>query len=220
MRETERTEVIKRAKALVLEDPEKREQIRKNFAAAKPVIDQLVEVGYEIETLADLRHQGKPWKSALPVLLRWLPKVDSPDIKDEIVRCLSVPWLGNTGTALLIEEFRKAAPSNEMLAWTIGNALSIVDVKGFEGQIIELCRNRETGMARQMLVLGLARFNSAEAQQAALELLEDESVKLHAVIALGKMKSRRALPVLERLLADKRSIIRREARKAIKNIAR
>jgi len=40
------------------------------------------------------------------------------------------------------------------LAWAIGNALSIVDVKGFEEQIIELCRNRKYGTARQMVVLG------------------------------------------------------------------
>jgi hypothetical protein len=218
MRETERAEVIKRAKTVVLEDPEKREQIKQNFAAAKPIVDELAQVGYRVETLADLRHQRKPWKSALPVLLRWLPKVDNPDIKDEIVRCLSVPWLGNAGTAVFIEEFRKSAPLNEMVAWTIGNALSIVDVRGFENQIIELCRNPTYGMTRQMLVLGLGRFHDAGAEDTALELLKDESVKLHAVIALGKMKSRRAIPELEKLLADKKSILRREARKAITSI--
>jgi hypothetical protein len=220
MRETERAEVIKRAKAEVLGDPEKREQIRQNFAAAKPIIDELAQVGYRVESLADLRHQGKPWKSALPVLLRWLPKVDNPDIKDEIVRCLSVPWLGDAGTAVFIEEFRKSAAINEMVAWTIGNALSIVNVRGFENQIIELCRNPTYGMTRQMLVLGLGRFHDTAAEDTALDLLKDESVKLHAVIALGKMKSRRALPELEKLLADKKPIIRREARKAITSITR
>jgi hypothetical protein len=32
-------------------------------------------------------------------------KVDDPDVKDEIIRCLSVPWIGSKATAQLIEEF-------------------------------------------------------------------------------------------------------------------
>lgn len=220
MNNDERAEVIRKARESILQDPEKRHVIERNVADAKPIIEELAGLGYHIETLADLRHQGKSWKSALPIVLRWLPKTANPDIKDELVRCLSVPWLGNSGTALLIEEFRKAAPSNAMLAWTIGNALSVVDVKGFENQIIELCRNPVYGMARQMLVLGLNRFGSTEAEDTALQLLHDESVELHAVIALGKMKSRRALPELKKLLTEKRAVVRREARRAITNIAR
>jgi hypothetical protein len=216
--DAQRKEIIKKARAIGGENPEKRQQIEANFAVAKPIIDELIELGYGVETLADLREQGKPWKTALPTLLRWLPKIDNPDIKSEVVRCLSVPWLGNTGTAQFIEDFRKWASINEMVAWTIGNALSIVDVNGFENQIVELCKNPTYGMTRQMLVLGLARFSNAEAEDTALELLKDESVKLQAVIAVGKMKSRRALPELERLLVDKKAIIRREAQKAITKI--
>jgi hypothetical protein len=243
MRNDERAEVIKRVQESVLQDPAKREHFLKVQSLTKPIIEELAEIGYNLERLGDLRHKGKPWKSALPVLLRWLPKVDDPGIKDEIVRCLSVPWLGNKGTALLIDEFRKYAPilpnapnpwvGNQLieltdeekksgpffhLAWAIGNALSIVDVRGFESQIIELCRNATYGITRQMLVLGFGRFQRVEAEETALEVLRDESVKLHAVMALGKMKSRRALPELEKLLADKKPAIRKEARKAITSI--
>jgi hypothetical protein len=218
MNNTERMEIMKRARAVAQEDPQKRTQIKENYAVAKPIIDELAGLGYRVETLGDLRHQGSAWKTALPLLLRWLPKIENPDIKAEIVSCLSVPWLGNKGTAALIEEFKKWSPAMEMLAWTIGNALSIVDVEGFESQIIELCRNPAYGMTRQMLVLGLGRFRSGEAEDTALELLKDESVKLHAVLALGEMKSKRALPALEQLLANEKSVIRREARKAIKRI--
>jgi HEAT repeat protein len=166
-------------------------------------------------------------------------------VKDSIVRCLSVPWVGNKATAELIEEFRRYAPilpnptnvwvGNKMrelsdeekkagpffqLAWTIGNALSIVDVSGFEGQILELCRNRKYGAARQMLVLSLGRLGGSEAEETAVQLLRDEGVQLHAIGALGKMKSKRALFELERLVADKRPEVRKEARKAITKIMR
>ena len=93
MKDTERAEAIKRDRALVLEDPQKREHFVKFRALSKPIIDELSGLGYHVESLGELRHQGKPWKSALPALLRWLPKIDNPDVKEEIVRCLSVPWL-------------------------------------------------------------------------------------------------------------------------------
>src|SRR5436305_58237 len=82
--------------------PDEAEQIRNYSAAAQPVLDELRGLDYRLEALGDLRHQGKPWKSALPVLLRWLPIVDDPGVKEDIVRCLSVPWVGNTATAQLI----------------------------------------------------------------------------------------------------------------------
>src|SRR3974390_2002855 len=42
---------------------------------------------------------GKPWNAALPVLLRRLPRIDDPSLNESIVRCLSVPWIGNHATA-------------------------------------------------------------------------------------------------------------------------
>ena len=95
-----------------------------------------------------------------------------------------------------------------------------MDVKGFEGEIIKLCRNMKYGAARQMLVLGLGRFRSSEAEETAVELLSDEQVQIHAVGALGQMKSKRALFELEKLMTDKRAGIRKEARKAITKIMR
>ena len=232
-------------KQQALEDPARREQFERYLFIARPILDELSGLGYEIDTLDDLRHQLKPWKTAVPALLRWLPKIEDPSVKESIVRCLSVPWVGNQATAELIDEFKKYAPilpkppnlwvGNQLreiseeekklapffsLAWTIGNALSIVDVKGFEKQIIELCRNNRYGAARQMLVLGLGRIRSSEAEETGVELLNDDQVQIHAIGALGKMKSKRALFELEKLMTDKRALIRKEARKAITRIMR
>ena len=244
MKNAERAKAINAARAVLERDPGVSERARRSMAVAEPIIDELHKLGYKVQTLADLRHQDKDWKTAIPLLLRWLPLVDDDlDIKQEIVRCISVPWVGNSATAELIEEFKKYAPilpkpsvqwvANQLrdipeeenklgpyfsLAWAIGNALSIVDVKGFEKQIIELCRNRKYGLARQMLVMGLGRFHSIDAEETALDLLSDEDVTLHAIDALAKMKSKRALFELERLMKDKRAAVRKQARKAITKI--
>lgn len=212
---------------------------------SKPILEDLAKAGYEIQTLAELRHLGKPWKAALPILQHWLRIVDELGVKEDIVRGLSVPWIGNTATAVLIGEFKRYAPilrqptnpwvGNQLketpeeekklfpaysLAWAIGNALSIVSVEGFEKEVIQLALDSRYGQARQMIVLGLGRLRSWDAQEAAVELLNDEDVKLHAIIALGTMKSKRALFELERLLTDKRAVVRKEARKAITKINR
>jgi HEAT repeat protein len=71
-----------------------------------------------------------------------------------------------------------------------------------------------------MLVLSLGRLGGSEAEETAVQLLRDEGVQLHAIGALGKKKSKRALFELERLVADKRPEVRREARKAITKIMR
>ncbi len=248
--EEDRSEIIRRAlsESVLSDDPERvhTEREARYAEISKPILDELAQLGYHVKGLSDLRHQGRDWKSALPVLLNWLPRIDDPGIKDDIVRCLSVPWIGNKATRELIEEFKTYAPillrtSNpwvgrqwrgmtpreeeklgpaHSLAWTIGNALSIVDIKGFEKQILELCRNPKYGMARQMIVYGLGRLRDPKAEETALDLLNDEDVKLHAVIALGKMKSKRALFELEKMLPDKTPGISREARKAITKIMR
>jgi hypothetical protein len=99
----------------------------------------------------------------------------------------SNPWFGDTFRGLGDED-KKSAPYFS-LAWAIGNALSIVDVKGFEKQVIEVCKNSRYGAARQMIVLGLGRFSERDAEDAAIDLLNDSQVQIHAIGALAKMKS-------------------------------
>lgn len=188
-----------------------------NREAEQPIVDELRAIGYAITSISNLRNLGVPWKTALPVLIRWLPLVTTPDIKEAIVRHLSVPWVGKVATAELIQEFKNALPGSS-LAWAIGNALSIVDVRGFEKEILRLSKDPAYSIGRQMIVCGLSRLRDPEVEDTALRLLDDEDVKLHAIIALRKMKSRRALAHLEELLRDGRPSIRREAKKAITKI--
>jgi HEAT repeat protein len=71
-----------------------------------------------------------------------------------------------------------------------------------------------------MIVWNLNRLHHTEAEATAIDLLDDEDVMLHAIIALGKMKSKRAVSKLEILLTSKAPGISREATKAITRIMR
>lgn len=208
------SEVVSR---LGQEDPEYAERVKKTHNAAAPILAELEESGFKIEPLSQLRDLCRSWRPALPILLRWLSRIEDRDIEEEIVRGLSVPRIGSQATEQMIELFRRA-PSDSSVAWATGNALSIVDVTGFEDQIVSLCLDSKYGTARQMLVMSLSRFKDDRAEDVALRLLDDEGVKMHAIIALGKMRSRQALPRLEFLLKDKKAPIRKEAREAIESI--
>ena len=200
-------------------DPEYARRVAQALKIARPVLAELANAGYdELRTIGQLRRLGRDWKSALPILMRWLPVIEDPEIKEEIVRCLSVPWVGNRLTGELIKEFEQADPRSS-LAWAIGNALSIVSVKGFEEQIVGLASDSRYGMARQMIVLSLGRMRTREAENLAVELLDDEDVKIQALSALRKMGTERSLHRLEGLLTDKRALIRKAVRKTITKIA-
>ena len=200
-------------------DPEYAAYIRDMRAKLQPLLNDLEKVGYKVERLAELRQWGSS-DPALPILLHWLPIINHRRIEMEIISCLSVPWTGNRITGYLIERFKKTASDDRHYAWSVGSALSKVDVKGFEKEILKLCRNPTYGTPRQMIVYTLNRLRDPEAEDTALDLLEDKEVRLHAINALAQMKSRRALFHLEKLLKDKDAHIRKAARKAITRIMR
>ena len=200
-------------------DPQYAAYSRDARSALKPLLEDLATIGFKVDWLSELRRE-KSWKAAIPILLHWLPLVKHRNIELDIIRSLSVPWTGRRATEYLVQAFRNNAESDPYYAWTIGNALSVVDVTGFEPEIIKLCRNARYGMSRQMLIMALAHMDHPEVEETALDLLDDESVRMHAIIALGKMKSQRSLFHLEKLLTDKQLSIRKEARKAIRKIMR
>jgi HEAT repeat protein len=69
-------------------------------------------------------------------------------------------------------------------------------------------------------VWSLDRLRHPEAETTAIDLLDDEDVRLHAIIALGKMKSKRAVSKIETFSTSKAPGIGREARRAITKIMR
>ena len=58
MRETKRSEIIEKVRQRIkegaLKDPARREPLQKDVAIAGPLLNELVELGYEIDTLGRL----------------------------------------------------------------------------------------------------------------------------------------------------------------------
>lgn len=184
------------------------------------VLRELADLGYEVESVADLRTSGRRYRDAIPVLLSGLRRSDDRKVKGEIVRALSVPWAKPVATGPLIEEFKQAEDETGMgLRWTVGNALEVLWDDSCFDDLVALTRDESFGKAREMVTLGLGRSKKSEAAVVAIELLDDPVVSGHAVKALRKLKDPRARVGLERMLDDDRAWVRKEAQRALAAIA-
>lgn len=201
------------------------EAVAENRRIAAPVIEELRAAGFAVDSLHELQSSGRHYSAAVPILVRWLRRIDKPDVKAAIVRALSVPWAKGIAGPVLIEEFRRLAPqgqqpSHESVAWDIGNAIEIIFDDSLLNDVVRIVANPINGRSRQMFVLALAKSRAPNLDRILLPLLDDDSVAGHAVIALGKVGGPEAIEALERLSGHSKPWIRKEAKKAITRIAK
>lgn len=70
--------------------------------AAEPVVRELVASGFKVQSVGELRQSGAEYPTAVPILVRWLPRIENEQVKEDIVRTLSVPWAApDAGPALI-----------------------------------------------------------------------------------------------------------------------
>jgi HEAT repeat protein len=200
-----------------LREQAQRVDAARHAGVLKPVLDELAARGIWVTALEELvSRDADEYKEALPILIRWLGDTSSEALKEDIVRTLSTPRAQPLAGAVLIQEFRKAR--RDGLRWAIANALSVVaDDRHFES-IVGMIGDREYGKAREMLVIALARVRDPRADEVLMNLLTDEELVGHAVIALGERRSAEAKDRLERLTTHRKKWIRTEAKKALQMI--
>ena len=183
---------------------------------AQPLVAELAVQGFEVQTPADLFNKRMNYRSAVPTLIEWLPRISNPDVKADIARALSVKWAKPTATPVLLQEFERA--EDDILRWAIANALEVVADDSAFIPIAAWASDSRYGDSRQMLVLALGHMSSPAVFDVLVQLLSDETVAGHAVIALGNLHDPRARPAIEPFLKHPKKWIRDEARKAIKKV--
>jgi hypothetical protein len=204
-----------------ISDLERQQQIAKNREDSKPIIDDLAQIGIYVEWVSDLIYKYPSMyqtnhREIIPILLRWLPLIENPDVKEAIVRALSVPWAKGVAARPLIEEFRKA--QNWLLKWAIGNALSVVADKSVFDEVVELVRDKRHGRAREMLPLALVKTKDPRVVPILIELLNDEEIAGHAVSALRRLAPPEARTAIEPFISHPKTWIRNEAKRTLAKI--
>ena len=201
-------------------DSRRQQVVEQNARAAAPVVLDLQAAGLSFGSIGEMRRSGTRYVVAIPVLLKWLPAVENHDVKESIVRALSVPWARPVAAAPLIAEFRKAPGPESGLKWAIGNALSVVADDSVFDDLAALVRDRRHGKAREMLAVAIGNMRDPRAVDLAIELLGDDEVAGHALMAIGKLGARKARPVVEPFLNHPKAWIRAKARRVLARLDR
>jgi hypothetical protein len=186
--------------------------------AAGPLLEELIALGYAVNTVGELRSAGREYRDAVPVLVRWLPRVGNRYVKEDIVRTLSVPWARDEAAGPLLEEFRRTA--DQALRWIIANALEVLADDAALEDIVALVKDKANGKAREMLVVALGNMRAKAARELLMALLEDEQLVGHAIKGVAKLRMKEAVPRLQELAQHPIAWIRNEAKAALQLMER
>jgi hypothetical protein len=182
------------------------------------VKQELDKIGLKIDDIYDLVNSDKTYHEAIPVLLDLLKRVEHDGVKEGIIRALAVNEAKGKADSLLIDEFFRVPKEKLLLRWVIGNTMEVVISNNVLDKVIKIINDKSNGMSRQMFVLALGNLSSPKCEDALIEVLNDEEVAPQALEALGKLKSQKAINKINNLTKHKNSLIRKEAKKALKEI--
>jgi hypothetical protein len=199
-------------------------------AAAAPLLDALRTAGLPTEGFGRFvssegaKYFGVPafdHKASVPILLEWLPRIEHPRVKDAIVGHLSTRYARGVAARPLVAEFLAADDDTGLgLKWSIGSALEAVADESVFDELAAIALERRHGRAREMVVLALGRMKDRRATEVLLQLLDDPDVNGHAVSALAKLAPPTARSALRRFLDDERAWVRKAALRGLARIDR
>ena len=184
----------------------------------RPIDEELAALG--LPPVAGLGNSGAKYKSAIPLLIRWLFVVNRYDSKSILLSTLQTPWARPLATRPMIEAFRQADAGQKFsgLKWEIGNILHSVADDSIADDLIEIAKEVRHERDRNMAVLALGKLKDTRVPGVLIALLTDADVILGAVGALIELAPVEAVPALERLLSHREPYVRKQAQKALCNI--
>ncbi len=183
------------------------------------LLTELNKVGIIIDDIYDLVNTNVPYPEAVPILIKFLKDgISHQGIKSGVIRALAVPEAkGKIGT-ILLNEFYNTPTDNISLRWTIGNTMEVVISEEDIDEVIKIVGDKVNGMSRQMFALALGKIPSEKSEDVLIQVLNDDEIAPHALEALGKLKSKKAKDKILKLTSHSNSLIKKEAKKALKKI--
>lgn len=170
--------------------------------AAQPMLDELTAAGIDVADFGlftSLRPIGFDFERAAPILVKWLPHITLPAVVESIARSLhGQRRVQAEGARQLIAAYRRMPDSEQGTKWSIANALSTLAGPAEADEVIRLLHDRGSGRARQMLCDALVRTRDPRTPDLLIELLDDDEVNGHAILALRRLGRWRTVPFPDR----------------------
>ncbi|MCP4303944.1 MAG: hypothetical protein GY788_03495 [bacterium] len=202
---------------------ERDESRRRYHQAASGLLADLRAAGFDVDVVSELKEAGD--SRAVPVLVRWLPRVDYLPLKRDIIATLGSRWGRPDAARPLIEEFHRTLPPADLsetgLRWFIGDALERVADESVLNELIEIASDVGLGRDRSLVVAALGNVPGAADRvvPVLIELLDDSVVAGYAAMAVGKLGAIEARPKLQELAVHREKWVRDEASKALARVS-
>lgn len=185
------------------------------------LFSELRAAGFDVSDLQKLRTANNP--TVVPVLLKWLPRIDFQLLRFDVLSVLDEPWARKIARQPLIEEIRRIDPATDLgedsRRYSIADNLRrSVDDDNVD-DMIAIATDPAFGSARRPAAESLGRMGKSwdKVVPVLLLLLDDDrdAVWVSAGQALGKLKVQEARAGIERRLDDPDSWKRQQMRRAL-----
>lgn len=166
-----------------------------------------------ISTLVNTKTSSKPFKK---LLIEYLDILKGKDL-EMVIRALSEKGMKEVAP-LLIKILNNKENYPNLDLWTIGNAISIIDDSSTYDEVLKVCQSPKYGASRQMMMTTLRKMKTEESFKTLITLLQDDSVRGHAIDELRKWGDPRALKPIENVEVRKGLFEAKAKKKAIEKL--
>jgi hypothetical protein len=170
------------------EDEERRNRAAGWHKAEEPLVEELRDAGYQIDSVWDLVNTANPYREALPILLKHISRPYPSAIREGIARALAVPD-ANFGWEVIAQQYRNERDEGAKggLAVALGAAADddVID------EVIALAKNARHGSSRLLLLSALERSSDSRAIATLMELRTDPELGDEVQTILRRLRSKR-----------------------------
>ena len=212
------------------EDPEKlkrfiearkkdqEEYRKKNPDSLLPLFEnELKELGFEFEISSQVKgFLPKHKKTIVPIAIRYYQLAKEKRKSNEQNYFLGLLHVrGNDEVIPMLLADYYSAETENLTRWFISDCIYTIRSKKFIKEYLEIVTNTSFGTNRKMIILLLGSLKEETAIPTLINLLEDEDVRLQAIVALGNFKREEFRCHFERFQDSKHYGWRKYSRKAL-----
>jgi len=181
----------------------------------KSIIKEINKHGYSFNALNDLLNIGKKDKVLIPIIVKYIRSEENIMLKELLVRAIGVKGFYEV-TEVLLDEYLKS--EDMMYKWAIGNSIYNICDYAYIHEYIDIVKNDENGMSRQMIILTLGKSKDTEALEALKQLLKSKAEISHVIEALSYFNSTELKSLVEPFCNDNNKRVRNVAQKFISRV--
>ena len=193
------------------------EQMEKNPDSVLPAFKhELLNLGFNFQVLNQAESLLPKYKdTVLPVVIKYYKMAKLKNEKQYLLG-----WFHHKGLEEVVPMLLKDYYSNnsDIDKWAIGDRLYQIRSKKYIDEYLKIISDSSYGQDRQMIILLVGKLKAEAAIPILIDLLEDEGVRLQAIVALGDFKRKDFRPYFERFQNAKHPGWRKYAKAALKKI--